>query len=127
MPITFGATATLGTRLSIYLPDKDCNGHPVENIEHWIREARVLFTTYFGGCTTLSASGMWHDRAQGIFIEERTAIVTAYVDPVDVAANEPSIREFVNHYLDATKQQAVAIEYDGFLYFVTQGTMLVPA
>ena len=124
MPVDFGATAHLSTRLALYIPDKDCNGQPVENVERWIAEAQLMLTTLFGGCTTMTAFGMWHDRVQGIFIEETTAIVSAYVNQQDVARNVGIIRDFIDSYLNGANQEAVAVEYDGRMHFVSLANVI---
>ena len=125
MEIDFGGHATRSKRLTIYLPDRDCNGHPIEQPERWTTEAQLLFTTLFGGCTTFVGTGMWHDKVSGTFIEEATTIVSSFVDPIEAKKYEDTIRAFIRSFLKETNQEAVAVEYDGSLYFIYNSPALV--
>jgi hypothetical protein len=39
-------------RLVLYIPNKDKNGHELEDPERWVREARELLSHIGGGSTT---------------------------------------------------------------------------
>ncbi len=121
MKLSFGPSQMVKTtKLTIFIPNKDKYGNLIETIYHWVNEAQFLFTTLFGGCTCIhQAKGMWYNETDGIFMDETTAIVTTYVNIEDLQKHLNTIQRFVQNFLTVANQDAVAIEYDGYMYFVS--------
>lgn len=124
MKLSFGPSQMVKTtKLTIFIPNKDKHGKLIEALYHWVNEAQLLFTSLFGGCTCIHhAKGMWYNQTDGIFMDETTAIVTTYVNIEDLQKHMSTIQCFVQNFLSITNQDAVAIEYDGYMYFVSSLT-----
>jgi hypothetical protein len=121
MQIDFGhGKSVRATRLAVTIPDTDRDGRPVADAERWVGEARRLFTRLFGGCTCHVGLGMWHAWARGVFIEETSTVVAAYVEIDDVRAHLATLSAFIAAFRTGANQEAVAVEFAGALYFVTE-------
>lgn len=120
MDITFGPSDSVSaTKLAIYIPNKDKHGKRVPYTEHWVHDARLMFTTLFGGSTcSLDNLGMWYCKEQSIYIDENTAIISSIVKTEDVAKHLEIIKAFIQDFLHMTQQDAMAIEFNGEMHFV---------
>jgi hypothetical protein len=121
MKLSFGSSEAIkATKITLYLPNKDRYGNQVESIQHWIHEARTMFSVLFGGSTYIAeAKGMWFNKTDNIFMEESTAIIMAYVDIEELQKHMNTLQRFVQNFLTITNQDAVAIEFDGYMHFVS--------
>jgi len=97
---------------------------PTEIVNKWVRCAKVQFAELFGGSSSHSAVGGWMSPVHGL-VEENVTIVSAHTD--DKGMNRVGeVRAFASKMARALSQEAVAVEVDSSLEFVT-GLGLVAA
>jgi hypothetical protein len=105
-----------GQRLTLYIPNKDRDGHLLVNHDRWCKEAQELLTAIGGGATAFPpVDGAWR-KPDGSNLWEQTKIIYAYVDPDKMAANLPRLREFLHRFGRETDQGEVVFEFDGNLW-----------
>jgi hypothetical protein len=114
----FGAEPVHGERFSVYVPDKDRNGGPVPR-ELWVEEALALLSKIGGGATAMPAvDGAWFNQETGNLIREQPRVVYSYIIPEQFLEHRDELVAFVKRLGRETNQGAVAIEFDGVLYYV---------
>jgi len=107
-------------RFALYLPDQDCFGKELEDAERWIQEACYILTTITGGATRLPpAKGMWLNRTTGQIIQETTHVVFTYFDPQSFFKDLHLLHDFVARFGRETMQEAVMVELDNKLFFIS--------
>lgn len=120
MHISFGTSETVrASRLTLYLVNRDRDGEEIREFGYWVDRARRIFARLFSGSTAIPyAQGLWYARDKGAFIDERTAIVTSYVNTDEVIVHLDTLRTFFDEILARMRQEALAVEFDGELHFV---------
>lgn len=114
----FGADPIHGQRFAIYIPNKDRDGVTVDQ-RQWVEEALALFSQIGGGATAMPPmEGAWLNPVTGTLIREQPILVYVYVVPDRFVEHSASLVSFVRRLGRETNQGAVAIEFDGQLYFV---------
>ncbi len=120
MHITIFEGRPLNRRLALYLADRDRHGNPVRDFAGWADEGARVLATVAGGVTRLPVSrGYWLSHANGKLIYEATEILFSFVEPAALRQRFRVFSDFVCRYGIEANQEAVAIEYDGSLHFVT--------
>ena len=112
-----GATAPPSAqRLSLYVPNKDCDGQVIAEYEAWCTEAQELLTAIGGGATAFPpVDGTWK-RPDGSVLWERTTIMYTYVDAEKLTEKIGQLREFLHRFGRETNQGEVIVEFDGLLW-----------
>jgi hypothetical protein len=107
-------------RVELYLPDNDCFGDTVPDIEEWVRDACRVLVALTGGATRMApATGMWLNKELNILIEETTHVVYSYFDARDVEQTFRRVRTFLCEFGRQTGQQSVAVEFAGKMLFIS--------
>jgi hypothetical protein len=121
MNLDIGQSSSLHAyRFTFYLPDRNCFGEPIADIELWVREAAYILTTITGGATRLApAVGMWLNKTEGQLIEETTHIVYTIFDPQAFLNSAHLVRDFIQRFGRETMQQCVVVEFADKLHFVS--------
>jgi hypothetical protein len=121
MNIDIGASSSLHAhRFTLYLPDRDCLGEPVADIEKWVMEATYILCAIAGGATRVApASGMWLNKEEGKLIVETTHILYVIYEPVQFERDFFLIRDFICRFGRETAQQSIAVELGGKMHFIT--------
>ena len=88
-----------------------------EIVRHWVQAAKVKFARLFGGFTSHKACGGWVSQEHGL-IEEAVTVVASFTDDDGLGFVE-AIREFAAELAEAMGQEAVAVEVDHRLEFVS--------
>ena len=88
-----------------------------EVIAKWIKAAKVKFARLFGGFTAHKAVGGWVSQEHGL-IEENVTVVTSYTDDDGLGFVE-KVKEFAAQMAEALGQEAVSVEVDHQLEFVS--------
>jgi hypothetical protein len=103
-------------RFALYLPDRDADNQPVENMGAWLDEAVTLMTEINGGCTRLPpAKGAWFNRSTDRIVIEDTVVVYSYLfEPERFEERFDQIVEFLHTYGRETKQDSVMAEFSGW-------------
>jgi hypothetical protein len=117
----FGAAYSVyAHRFTIYLPERNCFGEVIVDIELWVREAAYILTSITGGATRLApTSGMWFSKIEGKLIEETTHIVYAIYDPAEFLKDAHLVREFLHRFGRETMQETVVVEFGGKMHFIS--------
>lgn len=88
-----------------------------ETISKWIKSAKVRFAELFGGFTSHNAIGGWLSPIHGL-VEEPVTVVASFTDELGLS-RLGEVRAFASRLAEALAQEAVAIEVDHSLEFVT--------
>ena len=87
-----------------------------ETVGKWVKCAKVHFAELFGGFTSHNAVGGWMS-AQGL-VEEPVTVVASFTDANGLnRLNE--VKAFASKMARALSQEAVAVEVDSSLQFIT--------
>lgn len=121
MNLDLGASySKFAYRFSIYLPEQNCFGEKIEDIEQWVREGLYVLSTISGGATRLApAKGMWFNKTEGLLIEEVTHLIYSVIDPMEFSKSTHLVRDFIHSFGRETMQESVVVEFGGKMYFIT--------
>lgn len=102
-------------KFSIYIPNKDRNGEPVQNIETWIEASMHLLAQINLGVTRLPwAQGIWKPSADAEDKLENTTVVFSYLKQPEVFQSRfAEIKEFLYEFADGANQGEVLVEFFG--------------
>ncbi len=105
-------------RLTLYVPNKDCDGELIDDHEHWTKEGQELLTEIGNGATSFPpVDGTWR-KPDGTDLWEQTRIVYTYVDPDKLVANVQRLRAFLHRFGRETNQGQVVFEFDGLFWSI---------
>jgi hypothetical protein len=114
----FGANDSRTQRFSVYIPNKDQNGKPVQQ-ERWVNEALTLLSEICGGATAMPpVRGAWLNPDSQILIFEEPVLVYSFIEPEAFARRLGEIVALVQKIGIETNQGQMAIEFDGALYLI---------
>jgi hypothetical protein len=104
-------------QLVLYIPDKDKDGKPIDDIDKWIEEAQTILTAIGGGTTSYPpADGTWLNPENNKIVRERTKIIYTYIIPDKFECNLEALRVFLHKFGRETNQGEVVFEFDGVFY-----------
>lgn len=114
----FGGTSDYGQRFAVYIPNRDRDGHAVDQ-KLWIDAALVLLADIAGGATAMPpVTGAWRNPETGALIIEEPVVIYAYVKPQAFVERLPDLAAFVRRMGRETNQGAIALEFDGDFFTV---------
>ena len=87
-----------------------------ETVGKWVKCAKVQFAQLFGGFTSHNAVGGWMS-AQGL-VEEPVTVVASFTDDNGLK-RLGDLKAFAAKMAKALSQEAVAVEVDSSLQFIT--------
>jgi hypothetical protein len=121
MNLDLGASYSIfAYRFSIYLPEQNCFGEKIDDIEQWVREGLYVLTTISGGATRLAPTqGMWFNKTEGLLIEEVTHLIYSVIDLAEFSKSTHLVRDFIHSFGRETMQESVAVEFGGKMHFIT--------
>jgi hypothetical protein len=88
-----------------------------ETVGKWVRCAKTTFAQLFGGFTSHSAVGGWMSPEHGL-VEENVTVVSSFTDSNGLK-RLGDVRAFASRMAAALSQEAIAVEVDHSLEFVT--------
>lgn len=120
LAVELGANADSSVQqLTLYIPDCDKKGKPIENRDHWVERAKGLLCKIGGGYTVASvAEGGWLSPS-GKIIVDRPTLIYSYVKEQFVQHLQ-ELREFLHDLGRETKQGEVAFAFDDVFYRITK-------
>ncbi len=86
-------------------------------VNQWVKAAKLKFARMFGGFTSHVANGGWVSEQHGL-IEESVTVVSSFTDSEGLRFIE-DVKEFAARMAEAMGQEAVSVEVDHSLEFVT--------
>ena len=114
---------SLQHRIAVIVPSTVNANESASNevIAMWIKAAKVKFARLFGGFTAHNAVGGWVSQDHGL-IEENVMVIASYTDNDGLGFVE-KVKEFAAQMAEALGQEAVSVEVDNELEFVSPLTV----
>jgi len=113
---THTASASI-QKLTIYLPDQDRDGQPVQDLQDYIGGIVDILLDINGGATVFyGPQGVWLNPETGEKIHENTVLVYSYIDPKPFVENIGLIISFLFRFGRETNQGEVFFEFDNVAY-----------
>lgn len=106
--------------LTLYIPDRDEEGNPLNNQRGWVLEAAELLARIGGGVTIMPpVEGGWVNES-GKIVWEHPVLAYTFIRPASFRKLLPELREFLHRLGRETRQGEVALEFDGRFYRIRQ-------
>ena len=106
----------LSSKVTVYIPSTK-NINEVINNTQYINQCASLLSECFGGATSTPALGYWMSNTAGL-VKENTTMVFAYASDTDLQANIEKVITFCENLKTELKQDAIALEINGEMYFI---------
>ncbi len=108
----------LTNKVSLYVPSTvDIRQSLTESAtEEYVNRSLRFLANLFGGATALSAQGAWEAQS-GDLVTEQVTIVYAFSDTL-TSDHLTAVRQFCEALKRELRQEAVAVEINGELFFV---------
>lgn len=106
----------LSGKVAIYIPSTVDVDKEIDNARY-VDSALALLSGMFGGATSTPALGAWLT-ASGKLVKEKTTLVFAYCNTTDLELNIDRIISHCEGLKFELKQEAIALEINGELYFI---------
>ena len=106
----------LSSKITVYVPSTCDIDKPIDNTE-WVDSCATLLSNCFGGATSCKALGYWTSPTAGL-VKEHTTQVFAYCSDEDLQSKIETVLDFCEAMKAELKQDAVALEINGEMYFI---------
>lgn len=106
----------LSSKITVYIPST-CDINQTADTKKYIDACAVLLSESFGGATSCEALGYWVSPTAGL-VKERSTMVFAYCSDTDLQNNIEKVVNFCETMKTELKQDAIAMELNGEMYFV---------
>ena len=106
----------LSSKITVYVPATININEQTDNTKH-VDSMASLFSECFGGSTSSAALGYWTSPSAGL-VKEKTTIVFAYCTESDLQNNVEKVIDACQTLKDELKQDAIALEINGEMYFI---------
>ena len=106
----------LSSKITVYIPST-CDINQSADTKKYIDECAVLLSENFGGATSCEALGYWTSPTAGL-VKERSTMIFAYCSDADLQNNIEKIIDFCETMKTELKQDAIALEINGEMYFI---------
>ncbi|MCI0640802.1 MAG: hypothetical protein L0Y72_02445 [Gemmataceae bacterium] len=109
-----------GERLTLYIPDKDCNGGAISDLPEWVKEAQELLTDIGDGATCFPpVTGTWR-KPEGEVLWEQTTMIYSFIDPDKFRVNMSRLRNFLHRFGTETNQGQVVFELGNLFWKINK-------
>ena len=106
----------LSSKITLYVPATKEINQEIDNTKQ-VDQAARLFSECFGGSTSTLALGYWISNTAGL-IKEKTTLVFAYCKEKDLKEYIDKVIDFCESLKQELKQEAIALEINGEMYFI---------
>ncbi len=106
----------LSSKVTVYVPSTIDINVSIDTSE-WVDTTATLLSNCFGGATSAETLGYWTSPTAGL-VKERTTMVFAYCSDTDLQNHIEAVIDFCEHMKQELKQDAIALEINGDMYFV---------
>lgn len=106
----------LSSKVTLIVPATININEEIDNTQY-VEEVASLFSECFGGATASQTLGYWNSPTMGL-VKEKSTTVFAYCTEADLMANIDRVISKAEELRDKLKQDAVALEINGEMYFV---------
>lgn len=110
------AMFSLKSKITVYIPATVNINETIDNTE-FVNKAATLLSECFGGATSTEALGYWVSDTAGL-VKENTTMVFAYAREDDLKKNLDKVIDFCQDLKTEMKQDAVALELNGEMFFI---------
>lgn len=110
------AMFSLKSKITVYIPATVNINETIDNTE-FVNKAATLLSECFGGATSTEALGYWVSDTVGL-VKENTTMVFAYAGEDDLKKNLDKVIDFCQDLKTEMKQDAVALELNGEMFFI---------
>ena len=106
----------LSSKVTIYVPSTMDIDNPIDT-SAYIDNCATLLSNCFGGATSTETLGYWTSPTAGL-VKERSTMVFAYCTDTDLQAHIEKVIDFCENMKTELKQDAIALEINGEMYFI---------
>ena len=106
----------LSSKVTVYVPSTIDINVSCDTSE-WVDATATLLSNCFGGATSTETLGYWTSPTVGL-VKEKTIMVFAYCSDSDLQAKIETVIDFCEAMKAELKQDAIAIEINGDMYFI---------
>ena len=106
----------LSSKVTVYVPSTQDINVEVDTTE-WVDAVATLLSDCFGGATSTEALGCWVSPQAGL-VKEKTTMIFAYCKEEDLNNHIEAVIEICESMKKELKQDAVALEINGEMYFI---------
>jgi len=106
----------LSSKVTVYIPATTDINKQIDNAPY-VDKIAALLSECFGGSTSSQALGYWTSPSQGL-VKENTTIVFAYCNEKDLQKNVEKVIDACTELKEELKQDAIAMEINGEMYFI---------
>ncbi len=107
---------SLSHKITVYVPGT-VDASTAGDTSAYVTEAVALLSECFGGATSTPVRGYWMSEAHGLITEDNNAVF-AYAAQSALDEHLDDVVNFAVRMRDELKQEAVAVELDGTMYFI---------
>ena len=107
---------SLSHKITVYVPGT-VDASKAGDTSAYVTEAAALLSECFGGATSTPVRGYWMSEAHGLIAEDNNAVF-AYAAQSALDEHLNDVVNFAVRMRDELKQEAVAVELDGTMYFI---------
>ncbi len=106
----------LSSKITVYIPSTMDIDKTIDN-SAYVDAAATLLSNCFGGATSTNALGYWTSPTKGL-VKEKSTMVFAYCTTDDLNEHIEKVVDFCEAMKAELKQDAVALELNGEMYFI---------
>ena len=106
----------LSSKITVYIPST-MDIDKIVNTSAYVDACATLLSNCFGGATSTNALGYWTSPTAGL-VKEKSTMVFAYCTTEQLDNNIEKVVDFCEAMKDELKQDAVALEVNGEMYFI---------
>lgn len=106
----------LSSKVTVYIPSTTDIDKTIDNTKY-VNTAATLLSECFGGATSTPALGYWMSNTVGL-VKESTTMVFAYASDTDLQAKIEKVISYCESIKTELKQDAIALEINGEMYFI---------
>lgn len=106
----------LSSKITVYIPSTMDINQTIDT-KKYIDNCAVLLSESFGGATSCEALGYWTSPTAGL-VKEKSTMIFAYCSDKDLQNNIEKVIDFCETMKTELKQDAIALEINGEMYFI---------
>ena len=106
----------LSSKITVYIPSTVDINKDIDN-KKYVDAVATLLSNCFGGATSCETLGYWMSPSAGL-VKEHTTMVYAYCSDTDLQKHAEKVIDFCEVLKDKLKQDSVAMEINGEMYFI---------
>lgn len=106
----------LSSKITVYIPSTRDIDKAIDNTLY-VDAAATLLSNCFGGATATNALGCWTSPTMGL-VKEKTTLVFSYCTTEQLNDHIEKVVSFCENMKKELKQDAIALEINGEMYFI---------